>query len=338
MHPATDYLLFIGKGITSVILIFIALAGILAIAARAKQKAGSSPGQLVITSLSKHYQKLCQQLNESILPKEALKHWTKSQNKLKKQQLKQPRPRLFVIDFEGDIRASSVGTLSRCIDTIILGHQTNDEVLLRLNSPGGMVNHYGLAATELARLRQANIPLTIAVDKMAASGGYMMACVANQIIAADFAIIGSIGVVMQLPNIHRWLEKRDIDVEQLTAGEYKRTLTLIGKNTKEGRAKVQSDIDETHKLFQQFITQFRPQVNIQEVATGEHWFGQQCINKQLIDHLQTSADYLLAQRDHFDLYHLTFKCKQKLLKKLTKQSAQWSNILWRWWQQSGRDR
>ena len=140
-----------------------------------------------------------------------------------------------------------------------------------------MVHTYGLAASQLHRITRAGIPLTVSVDKGAASGGYLMACVANTIIAAPFAIIGAIGVLAQIPNFNRALKKVDVDYEVMTAGEHKAPITMFGEITDKGKNKLQQELEETHDLFKGFITQHRPQVPVHEVASGEVWYGQQAI-------------------------------------------------------------
>jgi len=201
--------------------------------------------------------------------------------------------RVFVIDFKGDVMATGVESLREEVTAIVGIAETTDEVVLRLESPGGAVHSYGLAASQLARLRDKNIPLTICVDKIAASGGYMMACVGRQVVAAPFAVIGSIGVVAPVPNLHRLLERHGIDYQDFTAGRYKRTVSLLGPITDEGRAKLKEQLEETHDLFKQFIHTMRPQLDVEAVATGEHWYGTRAIELGLIDRLSTSDDYLL---------------------------------------------
>jgi serine protease SohB len=185
-----------------------------------------------------------------------------------------------------------------------------------LESHGGMVHAYGLAASQLQRIRDRHIPLTIVIDKVAASGGYMMACVGHKILAAPFAIIGSIGVIAQLPNFNRWLKKNLIDFEQVTAGEYKRTLTLFGENTDKDREKLKQDLEEIHSHFKQFIVHNRPQVNIQEVATGEHWLGEKALQLKLVDGLMTSDDYIMSATDQFDVYSIQYHSKKPLAERL----------------------
>ncbi|WP_105104394.1 protease SohB [Microbulbifer pacificus] len=226
------------------------------------------------------------------------------------------RKRLFVVHFDGDIKASALSNLREEITAILQVAQPEDEVVVCLESPGGMVANYGLAASQLARVRTAGVRLTIVVDKVAASGGYMMACVADRILAAPFAMLGSIGVVAQLPNFHRLLQRNDVDFELFTAGEYKRTVTMFGENTPEGKEKFQSDLDEIHTLFQHFVSEYRPQLDVTKVATGEVWFGQRALDLALVDELKTSDEYLTSRARDADLYQVEYKERQNIAKKI----------------------
>ena len=226
------------------------------------------------------------------------------------------RKRLFVVHFDGDIKASALTNLREEITAILQIAEKGDEVVVCLESPGGMVANYGLAASQLARVRSAGVKLTIVVDKVAASGGYMMACVADRILAAPFAMLGSIGVVAQLPNFHRLLQRNDVDFELFTAGEYKRTVTMFGENTPEGKEKFQSDLEEIHTLFQHFVSEYRPQLDIGKVATGEVWFGQRALDLALIDEIKTSDEYLTARAENSDLFQVEYKERQNIAKKI----------------------
>jgi len=207
-----------------------------------------------------------------------------------------------------------------------------DEVVLRLESGGGMVHSYGLASSQLARIRQAGIPLTICIDKVAASGGYMMACIGTRIISAPFAILGSIGVVAQLPNVNRLLKKHDIDFEVLTAGEYKRTLTVFGENTEKGREKFQEDLDITHELFKNFVASYRPQLQIDEVATGEIWLGIAAKDKQLVDELKTSDEYLSEKAKTAEVFHLHYAERKSLQQRVgIAASTSVDHLVTGWW-------
>lgn len=225
------------------------------------------------------------------------------------------RRRMFVVDFKGDMRASQVSGLRREITTVLSVADVYDEVLVNIESGGGTVHGYGLAAAQLERVRNRNIELTVCVDKVAASGGYLMACVANKIIAAPFAIVGSIGVMAQIPNVHRLLKKYDIDVELLTAGEYKRTLTVMGENTDKGREKFLAELQTIHDQFKNFISKFRPQTDIDTVATGEVWSGQAALKMELVDQVLTSDEYIVSTCDEADVYRVKYKIKKSLPEK-----------------------
>lgn len=210
-----------------------------------------------------------------------------------------------------------------------------DQVVVRLESPGGVVHGYGLAASQLQRLREKQIPLTVAVDKVAASGGYMMACVADKIVAAPFSIIGSIGVVAQIPNFNRFLKSKEIDIELHTAGQYKRTLTLLGENTEEGRQKFREDLNETHHLFKDFVHRMRPALDIDQVATGEHWYGTQAQEKGLVDEVGTSDDLLLNLMEGRELVGVRFTQRKRLLDRFTNSAAESADRLLLRWLQRG---
>ena len=214
------------------------------------------------------------------------------------------KPRTFVIRFDGDVAATAVEHFRIEVSAVLTMAQPQDEVVVCIESPGGMVHSYGLAASQMMRIRSKGIPLTAVVDRVAASGGYLMAAVANKIVAAPFAVIGSIGVVAQVPNVHRLLKKNDVDVEVLTAGKYKRTLTLLGENTEEGREKFRQELEDVHALFQDFVVENRPGLDIEAVATGEAWYGTRALALHLVDELADSDEYLIQrcqERDVFDI-------------------------------------
>lgn len=223
---------------------------------------------------------------------------------------------MFVLDFDGDIKASAVKHLREEISAIISTANKGDEVVLRLESGGGMVHGYGLAAAQLVRLKEAGLTLTVCVDKIAASGGYMMACVADKILAAPFAVVGSIGVVSQMPNFNKWLKKHDIDYEMFTAGEYKRTVTMFGENDEEDRAKYKEELEQTHELFKHFVTTYRPQLDLSKVANGDHWYGEDALKLNLVDELSTSDAYLLKQMEDYQAYALMSRQKPTFAEKL----------------------
>ena len=221
------------------------------------------------------------------------------------------KDRTFVIHFDGDTAASGVDFFSVEISAVLTMAGANDEVVICLESPGGMVHSYGLAASQMMRIRNKGIPLTAIVDRVAASGGYLMAAVANKILAAPFAVIGSIGVVAQIPNLHRLLKKNDVDVEVLTAGKYKRTLTLLGENTDEGREKFREELEDVHALFQEFVAENRPELDIETVATGEAWYGKRALELNLVDGLATSDEYLIELCETRDVFEVTWEETKK---------------------------
>lgn len=310
-----EYGLFLAKALTLVIAIVFTLVMVLALASKNKSAA---KGQLTLENLTEELTEQLLELKRSLLTKEQCKAFDKEQKKNKKSdKQEEPKGRLFILDFNGDMHASEVEALREEISAIIsVADAKMDEVLIKLESPGGLVHGYGLAASQIARLRQANIKTTAAVDKVAASGGYMMACVADHIISAPFAVIGSIGVVAEMPNINKLLKKNHIDIEQHTAGEYKRTLTFMGENTDQGRAKFKQDLEQTHDLFKQFVQQYRPELDIDKVATGEHWYGQQAIELGLVDSIQTSDDFVLQQLDNKTMFAIEYKIKKNVAEKL----------------------
>jgi serine protease SohB len=327
----SEYASFLAKTVTLVIAILVVLASFAALRSKGRRKAA---GQLQVSKLNDFYKGLRERLEQTLLDKDQLKALRKSQAKSEKKQKKasEAKPRVFVLDFDGDIKASATESLRHEITALLTLATPKDEVVLRLESGGGMVHSYGLASSQLARIRDAGVPLTVCIDKVAASGGYMMACIGEKIISAPFAILGSIGVVAQLPNVNRLLKKHDIDFEVLTAGEYKRTLTVFGENTEKGREKFQEDLDITHQLFKNFVSRYRPQLAIDEVATGEIWLGVAALDKQLVDELKTSDEYLAERAKKSELYHLHYAERKSLQERIgMAASSSVDRVLLSWW-------
>ncbi|MGL4220779.1 MAG: protease SohB [Shewanella sp.] len=307
-----EYGLFLAKAVTLVV----AIGAVLLVVATAAKGRGDK-GELILTNISKEHEHLKDHLNHELLDKKARKAYEKAKKAEAKatDKLHETKLRTYLIDFKGSIDAHEVTSLREEISAVLTVAQPGDEVLVNVESGGGMVHGYGLAASQLDRIRQANIPLTICIDKVAASGGYMMACVANRIYAAPFAIVGSIGVVAQLPNFNRLLKKHDIDYEQHTAGDFKRTLTLFGENTDEGRQKFRQELEETHQLFKTFVGKYRPGLDLAAVATGEHWYGQQALTLGLVDEISTSDDLILKSATERTLIKVRYQQKKKLADK-----------------------
>ncbi|MGE0079693.1 MAG: protease SohB [Thiohalomonadaceae bacterium] len=302
MDPFAQYALFLAKSATVVLAVLLAAQALMRLFARGRERARE---RLQVRHLNHRYRLMAQRIEAAMLSgadyRRAIRAW--------KREAKAPGRgpcRLFVLDFRGDMKASAVATLRESVTAVLLVARPGDEVVLRLESLGGMVAPYGLAASQLTRIRDKDIPLTVCVDTVAASGGYMMACVANRLLAAPFAVVGSIGVVGQLPNFHRLLKRHDIDVELFKAGDFKRTVTLFAENTPEGKRHFQGKIDDIHRLFKEFVARYRPQLDLEKVATGEYWHGSRALELGLVDDLQTSDDYLLEASRRAELYEVHY--------------------------------
>ena len=352
MEFLTEYGLFLAKVATFVVAIVVLVGLLVSIGSRHKK---GDKGQIEVVKLNEKYELMRDTLRDAMMDDEAYKEFEKAEKKrlkaekaAKKKAAKEAaksaaeapteeapaaKKRVFVLDFHGDIKASACDNLREEITAVLSLAKPSDEVVVKVESGGGMVHSYGLASSQLARITNKQIPLTVCVDKVAASGGYMMACVANKIVAAPFAILGSIGVIAQLPNFHKLLKKNDIDFEMFTAGEYKRTVTMFGENTEKGRAKFVEELEDTHVLFKEFVAEHRPQVDIAKVATGEVWFGRRAKDVNLIDELQTSDEYLMAQVDTAEIYTVEFSFKKSLPEKLglAAQGAV-DRLLMTWWE------
>ena len=339
-----EYGLFLAKTVTIVIAIIIIMAT--AVANTMKQRV-EDKGSIIITHLNKEINDLKDEIVKAVEDEHTLKKVHKEEKKKAKKEKKakkkslgkegDAKKRIFVLNFDGDPKASQVDELRKAITAVLtMAKPEKDEVMLRLESPGGMVHAYGLAASQLQRIRSREIPLTICVDKVAASGGYMMACVANKLIAAPFAYIGSIGVLVQLPNFNRLLKDKHVDYEMVTAGEYKRTLTMFGENTKKDREKMEEDIQEVHTLFKDFVRTSRPDMAIDKLATGETWLGSRARELGLVDETGTSDEYIAAACDNAEVYEVAYEKKKKITDKLgSVLEGALDNILMRWLQRSG---
>ncbi|MGI9333440.1 MAG: protease SohB [Gammaproteobacteria bacterium] len=314
-----QYGLFLAKALTVVVAVA-AIAIVIAVTARREKR----EAHLKVKHLNARYRELKETLEHELLSKKQIKAKLKARKKEDKAKAKASdradtdttQKRVFVLNFRGDIKASAVSGLREEITAVLGLAQSTDEVVVRLENPGGLVHEHGLAASQLMRLRERDVPLTVAVDKVAASGGYLMACVANRILAAPFAVLGSVGVLMQLPNLHRVLDAHGVDFEQIKGGEYKRTLTVFGKNTDADRAKAQADVEDTHLLFKDFVKAQRPQLDMERIATGEHWYGLRALELELCDRLTTSDDYLLEQSESAEVYEVTMEAPKHLSEKI----------------------
>ena len=312
----TQFLAEYGLFLLKVITIVAGVVVVIVVAASVGRKV--SHEGLEVDNLNKNYELLAATLRDAILSKDERKKAAKAKKKQDKAAAKEEstRPRSFVIDFKGDLRASAVASLREEVNAVLEVAIDGDEVIVRLENHGGVVHEHGLASSQLARIRDRGMPLIICVDKVAASGGYLMACVATKIYAAPFAILGSIGVLAQIPNFNRMLDSHGIDFEQITAGKYQRTVTMFGENTDEDRAKLKEELEDVHALFKAAIAHYRPELDLDTVATGEHWYGTRALSLGLVDELRTSDEVLSDRVAERDLYSLSYKIKQPLQKRL----------------------
>lgn len=329
MEFLTEYGLFLAKVVTFVIAAIVVVS-IIVSATHKERGDHDDDGELKIRKLNEKYRKLRESIQARLMSEHERKTWSKAKKKKDKAEKKADKAkkadsdapegapkRIYVLDFDGDIKASDTDPLRRAISAVLsVAEPGKDEVVIRLESGGGLVHSYGLAAAQLDRIRSKGIHLTACVDKVAASGGYMMACVADRIIASPFAVLGSIGVVAQLPNFHRLLKKNNVDFEILTAGEHKRTMTIFGENTEKGRQKFLEDLEDTHGLFKDYVSERRPDLDIAAVANGDIWFGRRALDVKLIDEIKTSDEYLIEACDRADVVSVSFERKRTLPEKL----------------------
>ena len=328
MEHLYEFLGFLARAATVVVAILVIMSSMAALAMKRQQQGA---GHIEIRKLNEHFQDLKYGLQEALIPASLVRKTRKQEEKTRRAADKAAakslrsapeaprRSRVFVLDFNGDIQASAVKELREEITAVLTTATPEDEVMVRLESPGGLVHGYGLAASQLARVRDQGVPLTVCVDKVAASGGYLMAAVANRIVSAPFAVLGSIGVVAQIPNVHRLLKRHDVDVEVLTAGKYKRTLTVFGENTAEAREKFVEELEEVHKLFQSFVGVYRPKLALDTVATGEAWHGQRALELGLVDELGTSDALLVARSENADLFEVRWVEHRRPIDRLLEQ-------------------
>jgi len=312
----SDFFFNYGLFLVKVLTIVVAIVIIIGVAASAGRKAHQEG--LEVEDLNKKYKALASTLRKAVLKKDEQKKEAKAEKKREKAAAKESsdRPRSFVINFKGDLKASALPALREEVSAVLEVATGMDEVIVCLENHGGVVHEHGLAASQLARIRDKGIPLIVCVDKVAASGGYLMACVATRIYAAPFAILGSIGVLAQLPNFNRFLDSHGVDFEQVTAGKYKRTVTMFGENTDEDRAKLKEELEDVHALFKAAVSEYRPDLDLDKVATGEYWYGPRALEMGLADEIKTSDELLSERAADRDLYALTYRIKQPLQKRL----------------------
>lgn len=308
-----EYGLFFAKSATFLLIVVVIIG--LAVAFSRRDR---TPEKLEVKNLNKKYENMRDLLRSQVLSPKESKKLIKFDKAKRKSARKKPTKteRVFVLNFHGDIKATAAASLREEVTAILTFAESSDTVLLRLENMGGIVHEHGLAASQIKRLKDAGVNIVIAVDKVAASGGYMMACIGDRIIAAPFAVVGSIGVLAQLPNFNEMLKRYGIAFEQETAGEYKRTVTMFGENTEKERAKLREQIEQTHELFTAFIAEHRPDLDLDKVATGDIWYGRDAVDVGLVDEIKTSDDFLLEASKRTQLYEVTYSAKQSFSDRL----------------------
>jgi serine protease SohB len=300
------------------LLIVAAIGGLALLIARLAHSSEPKDQEIKVRSLNERYDDMREALNAELLDKKARKALVKARKReAKARRGDDAGKRIYVLGFKGDMRASAVNRLGHEIDAVLtVARPGTDEVVLRLESPGGTVTGYGLAAAEILRLRERKVKVTASVDQVAASGGYMMACAADRIVAAPFAVVGSIGVVAPVPNLHRLLKKNEIDFEEMTAGEFKRSVSVLGEITPAGREHFRGKLEDTHGAFKYFVQQCRPSVDIDRVANGDHWLASEAMGLGLVDELSTGDEYLFRARDGARLYEVSTEARKTLVQQI----------------------
>jgi serine protease SohB len=322
-----EFILFLAKTVTLVAAITFVAGMLINLSRRSREAEG-----LKVTSLNSRLRNAADGLRRALLPKDARKRLAKQRKQEDKAAQGQRRKRVFVLDFRGDIRATATASLREEVSAVLAVAEEGDEVLVRLENAGGLVHEHGLAASQLVRVKERGIPLTVAVDKVAASGGYLMACVADRILAAPFAVVGSIGVLAQIPNFRRLLDERGVTVEQVKAGKFKRTVSMFGEVTDADRDKLREELEDIHDLFQAMVLKYRPGLDLDRVATGEHWYGTRALELGLVDEIGTSDDWLARVVDEADAWRVEWRGHKRFIEKLSAamEEGRLGSLLPRW--------
>ena len=301
-------------------LVIVAAVGGLAIliARLARSGDGGQDREIAIKSINDRYDAMRDALDAKLLEKKARKALAKARKKEAKTRHGEPAgKRIYVLNFKGDLRATAVKNLGREIDAVLtVARPGDDEVIVRIDSGGGTVTGYGLAAAEIFRLRARQISVTASVDQVAASGGYMMACAADRIVAAPFAVVGSIGVVASVPNLHKLRQKNAIDYEDITAGEFKRTVSVLGEITPAGRDHFQGKLEAIHDAFKAHVAARRPGADVARIANGDTWLASDALALGLVDEIVAGDELLFRARDSARLYEVKWEARKSPLQNL----------------------
>ncbi|KZX82185.1 hypothetical protein A3715_00045, partial [Oleiphilus sp. HI0009] len=276
----------------------------------------NSDGRIIVKSLNEEYQ----EIQDALLKFKPLKPIKSSS--IRKFKASPNKQSIFVLDFKGDKTASSVGSLSKEVSAILSVAKPNDEVFLRLESPGGTITGYGLASQQLIRLREAGIRLVVSVDEIATSGGYMMAAVGDRIIASPTSMLGSIGVIMEVPNFYNLLDRAGVQFHQFTAGKHKRLVSMTNKIGDAAKDQINQDLEKSHELFKNHVHTYRNSVNLESVSHGDVWSAKYCLDNKLVDDLMTSEAYLFDRASRANIFHISWDVERSFSDKLSSFAAQ----------------
>lgn len=199
--------------------------------------------------------------------------------------------KVAVVEVEGIIGADS----GRGLDTDgiirVLGEYRDDPavraVVLRINSPGGVVAPTQEIFNAVRRLREAKKPVVASLGSVAASGGYYVAVAADRIYASPGTLTGSIGVVMQLANLEGLLKKVGVEYVVVKAGAYKDVGNIARPMTPEERRILQALLDDVYDQFVTAVAEGRgldPQV-VRGFAEGRIYSGRQAQGLKMVDEL-----------------------------------------------------
>lgn len=207
-----------------------------------------------------------------------------------------------VLRFEGDTMATGRQDFARMVDEVLHNKERIQRVIVVVNSPGGGVSVYGQMFAGMERMRNAGVDVTACVDTYAASGGYLMSVPAQRIIAAPFAMVGSIGVVSEFMNFNKLLRRLGVEPMTITAGELKRTVTPLSEVTEENKAAYKAQLEAIHRQFIAVVKKYR-EVDADRVCTGNHWTAAESVELKLnlVDGLATSQEYLFEANQTEDL-------------------------------------
>ncbi len=188
------------------------------------------------------------------------------------------------------------GTISRTETIVDQIHQYRDDqgvkaIVLRINSPGGSVAPVQEIYSELKKLEK---PIVASMSSTAASGGYYIAAIADEILANPGTLTGSIGVIMQFTKLKGLYEKIGLEQQVVKSGKFKDTGSPVRNLTDEERELLQATLDDVHNQFIDAVFEGRQahltREDIVALADGRIFSGQQALEHKLVDQLGNLTD------------------------------------------------